>query len=184
MNRSSRLTGSVREIRTWTCLGLIAVVLVLTPWPVHADDQWADGRQFGLLDSADGSPAGAHVVAALSPGSILMAQAGGGAAPEGSGNDWQFTVAPYFWLARTKMNLDVGQFSREGQRCPDLQRGHRDERAVSGPEPLLLSRVWLDSRERDKEAPHRLASQVATSASFSRSSVRTEATGASRRPWR
>ncbi len=71
-----------------------------------------EGRQFGLLDSAEGNPAGAHVVAALSPGSILMAQAGGGAAPGGSGKDWQFTVAPYFWMARTKMNLDVGQFSR------------------------------------------------------------------------
>jgi hypothetical protein len=112
VNQSNWLTGSVREIRTRTWLGLIAVVLVLTPWPVQADDQWADGRQFGLLESADGNPAGAHVVAALHPGSILMAQAGGGAAPEGSGKDWQFTVAPYFWMARTKMNLDVGQFSR------------------------------------------------------------------------
>ena len=35
MNRSNGLTGSVREIRTRTLLGLLAVVLVLTPWPAY-----------------------------------------------------------------------------------------------------------------------------------------------------
>jgi len=91
----------------------MAMTTALVPWTGHADDQWADGRHFALLDSADeGSappPSTAQAVAALSPGSIVIAQAG--AAPA-QGKDWQISVAPYFWIARTKMNLDVGQFSR------------------------------------------------------------------------
>ena len=35
-------------------LGLIAVILALIPWPAHADDEWMDGRRFGLQESANG----------------------------------------------------------------------------------------------------------------------------------
>jgi YfaZ precursor len=113
MKRFNVLKCSMRELRKRACLGLIPVVLALMPWPAHADDQWTDGRGFGLQESTNGSGAppvvGEQVVAALSPGSVVIAQAG--AAPA-QGKDWQVTVAPYFWMARTKMNLDVGQFSR------------------------------------------------------------------------
>ena len=51
-----------------------------------------------------------QVVAALTPGSVLIAQAGGSTEPPAEG--WRFSVAPYFWMARTKASLDVGQFSR------------------------------------------------------------------------
>jgi hypothetical protein len=115
MNRRSWMRGSMREIRTRAWLGLLAVALALIPWPGHADDQWTEGRRFGLLESADGSGAppvaDAQVLAALTPGSVLVAQAGGSgteASPEG----WRFSVAPYLWAARTHAKLDVGQFSR------------------------------------------------------------------------
>jgi hypothetical protein len=102
------------DIRRWAGLVTIALVSLLIPWPGHADEQWASGGEFGLLDVADGytaPPVGAaQVVAALTPGSVLVAQAGGGAEPPVEG--WRFSVAPYFWMARTKMNLDVGPLSR------------------------------------------------------------------------
>jgi hypothetical protein len=41
---------------------------------------------------------------------VLIAQAGGSTEPPAEG--WRFSVAPYFWMARTKASLDVGQFSR------------------------------------------------------------------------
>src|SRR5215470_6893471 len=101
------------EVRLRAWLGLIAVILALVPWPGHADDPWTAGRHFGLQDSTGGSgapsPVTEQVVAALSPGSVVIAQAG--AAPP-QGKEWQVTVAPYFWMARTKMNIDIGQFSR------------------------------------------------------------------------
>ena len=105
----------MRDIRGWTRLGLIAVALGLVPWPALADDQWTDGRRFGLQESADGngapSVARELVVAALTPGSVLIAQTAG--APPGASTDgWRFTIAPYLWMARTKMGIDVGQFSQ------------------------------------------------------------------------
>jgi hypothetical protein len=115
MNQRNLLTGSMREIRARAWLGLIAVVIALIPWPGHADDQWTEGRKFGVLDAADGSGAppvaDAHLVAALTPGSVLVAQAGG-TGTEASPEGWRFSVAPYLWGARTHMKLDVGQFSR------------------------------------------------------------------------
>jgi hypothetical protein len=105
----------MREIPTRAWLGLLAVALALIPWPGHADDQWTEGRRFGLLESADGSGAApvvaAQVVAALTPGSVLVAQAGG-PGTESSREGWRFSVAPYLWAARTHMKLDVGPFSR------------------------------------------------------------------------
>jgi hypothetical protein len=50
-------------------------------------------------------------VASAMPGSVLIAQAGGGGA-DGPADEWRFSVAPYLWGPRTKMALDVGQFSR------------------------------------------------------------------------
>jgi len=103
-----------REASRRGCLGLIALILAMTPLPARADESWTEGRQFGL-DSADAGnrmpPATAEqVVAALTPGSVLIAQAGGSTEPPAEG--WRFSVAPYFWMARTKARLDVGQFSR------------------------------------------------------------------------
>ena len=96
------------------CLGLIVLILALTPWPARADESWTAGRQFGLDNADTGNlmpPATAEqVVAALTPGSVLIAQAGGSTEPPAEG--WRFSVAPYFWMARTKTSLDVGQFSR------------------------------------------------------------------------
>ena len=98
--------------REW--LGLIALILALTPWPARADESWAEGRQFGFESVAAGnvmpSAMADQVVAALTPGSVLIAQAGGSTEPPAEG--WRFSVAPYFWMARTKASLDVGQFSR------------------------------------------------------------------------
>ena len=92
---------------------MVAAAVAVVPGAAHAEDGWAEGRQFALLDSAGSSgssaPLTGQAVAALTPGSVVIAQAGGAPAPE---KDWQVTVAPYFWMARTKMSLDIGQFSR------------------------------------------------------------------------
>jgi hypothetical protein len=113
MNRWEWLTRGIRDSRRWAWLGLLAVAVGLIPWTAQAEESWSDGRAFGLEDQtiAAGATSGPaeSVVAALSPGSIVIAQAG--AAPA-QGKDWQVTVAPYFWMARTKMTLDIGQFSR------------------------------------------------------------------------
>jgi hypothetical protein len=113
MNRWEWLTRAIRVTRRWAWIGLLPVAVGLIPWTAQAEESWSDGRAFGLEDqtTAAGATSGPaeSVVAALSPGSIVIAQAG--AAPA-QGKDWQVTVAPYFWMARTKMSLDVGQFSR------------------------------------------------------------------------
>jgi hypothetical protein len=113
MNRWEWLTRAVRDVRRWAGLGLLPVTLGLIPWTIQAEESWSAGRPFSLEDRATvaGAPSGPaqSVVASLTPGSVVIAQAG--AAPT-QGKDWQVTVAPYFWMARTKMNLDVGQFSR------------------------------------------------------------------------
>ena len=114
MNRCEWLTCAIGDTRRWVWLGLLAVTVGLGPVGARADeDSWSDGHAFALTDQA---PAGGtlpgpaqSVVAALSPGSVVIAQAG--AAPS-EGKDWQVTVAPYFWMARTKMSIDIGQFSR------------------------------------------------------------------------
>lgn len=62
-----------RETSRKGCLGLIALILALTPWPARADESWTDGRQFGLDNADTGNlmpPATPEqVVAALTPGS-------------------------------------------------------------------------------------------------------------------
>jgi hypothetical protein len=114
MNRCEWLTRTIRDTRRWAWLGLLVGTLALIPGVARAEeDSWSAGRAYGLTDqpTADGTASGPaeSVVAALSPGSVVVAQAG--AAPA-QGKDWQVTVAPYFWMARTKMTIDIGQFSR------------------------------------------------------------------------
>ncbi len=73
------------------------------------------GRDVGLLESTSGSAAGSaagqDVVAALAPGSVLLAQAGASATDAAPGG-WQFTIAPYLWTPRTEIDLTVGPFTR------------------------------------------------------------------------
>src|SRR5262245_5903913 len=114
MSRSEWLTHPIRFTRRWAWLGFVPIVLGLMPIAAHAQESaWSADRAFGLVEgeSVDGGAPGPaqSIVAALTPGSIVVAQAG--AAPA-SGKDWQISVAPYFWMARTKMNIDIGQFSR------------------------------------------------------------------------
>jgi hypothetical protein len=45
------------------------------------------------------------------PGSVLIAQAGGGRA-DPPADTWQFRLAPYLWAPRTRVDLDVRQVSR------------------------------------------------------------------------
>src|SRR5262249_12020753 len=101
------------KIRRWAGPATIVLVIALIPWLTHADERWTDQGQFGLLDADAGSPvplaATEQIVAALSPGAVVIAEAG---ATPAQGKDWQVTVAPYFWMARTKMSIDIGQFSR------------------------------------------------------------------------
>jgi hypothetical protein len=91
------------------------MVTGLAPWTAHADDGWAEGRQFGLHEADAGSDATAAVdrslVASLTPGSVLIAQAGGAGA-DASADKWQFRLALPLWTPRTTMNLAVGQVSR------------------------------------------------------------------------
>jgi hypothetical protein len=102
-----------RDVRRWAGLATIVLTLALIPWPGQAHDQWTDGGGFPLLDGQAGSeapPVGtAQVAAAPTPGSVLIAQAGGTEAPA---EGWRFAVAPYFWMARMKMNLEVGPIRR------------------------------------------------------------------------
>jgi opacity protein-like surface antigen len=115
MKDRERLRDSMTDIRGWAWLGLVTMVLGLLPWAAHADDQWTDGRQFGLQESNAGrepaSVAGPNVVASLTPGSVLIAQAGGSATDAEAGG-WQFTIAPYLWTPRTEIDLTVGNLSR------------------------------------------------------------------------
>jgi hypothetical protein len=91
------------------------MVTGLAPWTAHADDGWADGRQFGLYESngenATTAAADRNLVASLTPGSVLIAQVGG-AGMNASADERHFSFAPYLWAPRTKMTLTVGPLSR------------------------------------------------------------------------
>src|SRR5262245_66346719 len=80
--------------RGW--LGLIALILALAPWPAGAVESWTDGRQFGLetaaADNTMPSATAEQVVAALTPGSVLIAQAGDSAEPPA--DEVRFRVTP------------------------------------------------------------------------------------------
>ncbi len=95
--------------------GLVTTVLALLPWLGHADEPWTHGRQGGLHGSTTGRDAGSvaaqRVVAGLTPGSVLIAQAGGSSTDTSTGG-WQFTVAPSLWTPRTEIDLTVGNLSR------------------------------------------------------------------------
>jgi hypothetical protein len=113
MDRRERPRDSISDLRGWVCL--VTTILVLLPWSSRAEEPWTGLRPFGLQESAAGSAGGSiaspNVVASLTPGSVLIAQAGAAGA-EASVEGWRFSVAPYLWAPRTKMTLDVGQFTR------------------------------------------------------------------------
>ena len=115
MDRHERPVAPMSKVRRAAYLGLVSVVLVLLAGPVRADEPWTGGSQFGLLEPTEGPAAGSAtgqgVVAALAPGSVLLAQAGGsvtGGAPSG----WQFTIGPYLWTPRTEIDLTLGSLTR------------------------------------------------------------------------
>jgi opacity protein-like surface antigen len=97
----------------WRALG--TTVLALLSWQGHADEPRTPGRQFGLHGSTagrdTGSPSAPNVVTALTPGSVLIAQAGGSSTNTPSGA-WQFTMAPSLWTPRAEIDLTVGDLNR------------------------------------------------------------------------
>jgi hypothetical protein len=103
-----------RRVLRWACVGLVALAAGFAPWTAHADEGWAAGRQFRLYEADSASPAPAaadrSLVASATPGSILIAQTGGGGAAAPA-DGWHFSLAPYLWGPRTTMSLDVGQLS-------------------------------------------------------------------------
>ena len=103
MNRPARPNDAMNGIqrwRRWACRGLVTVALTLLPWPGHAEESRIHGGQFALGDStpgSSGSPAARSTVASLSPGSVLIAQAGVSPA-DPSGSAWQFSIAPWRYM--------------------------------------------------------------------------------------
>ena len=106
---------SMNKVRRAAYLGLVTLVLALLPYPARADEPWAGGPRLGLGESTTGlaaeSTAGQSVVAALAPGSVLLAQAGVSATDATAGG-WQFTIGAYLWTPRTEIDLTVGPVSR------------------------------------------------------------------------
>jgi hypothetical protein len=92
----------------------VTTVLALLPWLGHADEPWPRGRPIGLHESPAGRDAGSvaarSLVAAPTPESVLIAQAGG--LTDTSSGGWQFTIAPYLWTPRTEIDLTVGNLSQ------------------------------------------------------------------------
>ena len=115
MDRHERPVAPMSKVRRAAYLGLVSVVLVLLAGPVRADEPWTGGSQFGLLEPTEGPAAGSAtgqgVVAALAPGSVLLAQAGG-SVPGGAPSGWQFTIGPYLWTPRTEIDLTLGSLTR------------------------------------------------------------------------
>src|SRR5262245_23755568 len=114
--RGRGLARGRHRVRGWVWAALVAAITALGPWTAaRADDGWAAGRQFGLSEATAEGGATATVpprlVAALSPGSVLVAQAGTTGA-ETSAEGWRFTLAPYLWAPRTKMTVDIGRASQ------------------------------------------------------------------------
>jgi hypothetical protein len=93
----------------------VALATGFAPGTVSGDEGWAEGRRFRLheADAARQATAAADpgLMASAVPGSVLIAQAGGGR-PDPPADTWQFRLAPYLWTPRTKTALDVRQFSR------------------------------------------------------------------------
>ena len=115
MDRSDYAKDSGSGTWRWAGLGLVTIVLALVPWPGRADEPWTGGERLRLLESPAGSaagpPASQGVVAALTPGSVFLAQAGA-VAPAAAPGGWQFTIAPYLWTPRTEIDLTVGPVTR------------------------------------------------------------------------
>ena len=115
MNRREPPVAPTSKVRRAAYLGLVTLVLALLACPVRADEPWTGGPRLELLEStagsAVGSAAGQGVVAALAPGSVLLAQAGASATDAAPGG-WQFTIAPYLWAPRTEIDLTLGPLTR------------------------------------------------------------------------
>jgi opacity protein-like surface antigen len=115
MDRRERSGVWMSIIRRAAYPGVVILFLAFLPGLLSADEPWTGGPRPGLLESTAGSAAesGASqsLVAALTPGSVLLAQAGvpaTGAAPSG----WQFTIGPYLWAPRAEIDLTVGPLTR------------------------------------------------------------------------
>jgi hypothetical protein len=115
MDRRERSVILVRDIRRMACHSLVTLILLHSPCLARADDSRPDGSRLTLPGSpasdTAGAAAGESVVAALTPGSVLLAQAGASATDAASGG-WQFTIAPYLWAPRTDIDLTVGPLTR------------------------------------------------------------------------
>ena len=115
MDRRERPMPPMSKVRRVARLGLVSLVLGLLPYPVRADEPWTDRPRLDRSESTDGnagrSAAGESVVATLTPGSVLLAQAGVTATDAATGG-WQFTIAPYLWAPRTDIDLTVGPLTR------------------------------------------------------------------------
>jgi opacity protein-like surface antigen len=115
MDRRERPVIPMSEIRHTACHGLVTLLLLLLPSLARADESWLDGSRLALPGSppsnAVGSATGESVVAALTPGSVLLAQAGASAADAAPGG-WQFTIALYLWAPRTEIDLTLGPLTR------------------------------------------------------------------------
>jgi opacity protein-like surface antigen len=111
MDRRERSVAPMSMIRRAAYPGVVTLVLALFPCLVSADEPWTGGPRLGLPASAAGPTAGQSVVTALSPGSVLLAQAGASATDAAPGG-WQFTIAPYLWAPRTEIDLTLGPLTR------------------------------------------------------------------------
>jgi opacity protein-like surface antigen len=115
MDRRERPVIPMSEIRRTACHGLFTLILLLFPCLASADEPWLDGSRLALPGSpasdAAGTAAGESVVAALTPGSVLLAQAGASATDAAPGG-WQFTIAPYLWAPRIEIDLTLGPLTR------------------------------------------------------------------------
>jgi opacity protein-like surface antigen len=137
--------------------GLVTTILALLPGQGLADEPWTPDRRFGLHESTGrdgGSVVSQRVVAALTSGSVLLAQAGGSStnAPPGG---WQFTIAPYLWTPRAEIDLAVGNLTRSttldfSETVDDLRFGFTTHFEAAWRDWTLLLDVLYFKLEKDE----------------------------------
>jgi opacity protein-like surface antigen len=149
---------------------LVTTVLALLPWLSHADEPWTHGRPLGPHEATFGRDAGRvasqGVVAARSPGSVRIAQAGG-AWTETPGDGWQFTIAPSLWVPRTEIDLTVDDLSRSASLdfsdiAEDLRFGFTTHFEAAWREWTLLLDVLYFKLEKDETTRTGLPTEVDT----------------------
>ena len=163
MDRRERSVAPISMIRRAAYPGVVTLVLALFPCLVSADEPWTGGPRLGLPASAAGSTAGQSVVTALSPGSVLLAQAGASATDAAPGG-WQLTIAPYLWAPRTGDRPDPrppfqvhdGRIFRRWRRQPRPRllgplRGDVAGVDRSAGPPVSQGREGRDNRGRDPD---------------------------------